>query len=95
LQNRFWLILPVLSLDLSLSNQLPRAFQGESFLKDIPQWVTFTENFLRVPVVAMPLLIPLRPLRSARQVLALYGSGLTAYAGHGWRSCSHLPAPGA
>lgn len=90
MQNRFWLILPVLALDLSLSNQLPRAFQGESFLKDIPQWVTFTENFLRVLVVGMPLLMPLRPLRSTRKVLALYALGLTAYAGS-WLAVVFVP----
>jgi hypothetical protein len=79
--NRFWLIVPVLALDLALTGRLPPPLAPGSVGPDIPGWVSLSETVLRVVVMGSPLLMPLtlREPRS-RPGLALYAVGLAGYA---------------
>ena len=79
-QNRFWLLVPVLVLDLALVGRLPPPLAPGSPGPDIPGWLSFSETALRVVVFAAPLLMPLS-LRAprTRAVLAVYFVALTAY----------------
>ncbi|GAB2629055.1 hypothetical protein GCM10009696_36860 [Kocuria himachalensis] len=81
-RNRFWLIVPILVLDLALTGRLPRPLAPGSPGPDIPGWVSWSETGLRVVVLGAPLLMPLslHDPRS-RPVLAVYILGLTSYAG--------------
>jgi hypothetical protein len=80
-QNRFWLLVPVLVLDLALVGKLPPPLAPGSPGPDIPGWVSVSEAVLRGVVFGAPLLMPLS-LRapSTRPVLAVYSLALTAYA---------------
>jgi hypothetical protein len=79
-QNRFWLLVPVLVLDLALVGKLPPPLAPGSPGPDIPGWVSVSEAVLRGVVFGAPLLMPLS-LRapSTRPVLAVYSLALTAY----------------
>jgi hypothetical protein len=68
---------PILLLNLLLTDRLPRAMFGRDvFWHHIPPVVAYGENTLRVVVIVVPLLIPLR----WRPVgLAVYAAGLLLY----------------
>ena len=60
LLNCFALVVPVLLLNLLLTDRLPQAMFGrEVFWQHIPPAVAYGENVLRAAVIAIPLLIPL------------------------------------
>jgi hypothetical protein len=82
LQNRFWLVTPMLVLNLLLVNALPVALSPGSAGPDIPVWISLPETVLRVVVLGAPLLMPvsLRE-RPSRPVLTVYLVGLGAYIG--------------
>lgn len=79
-QNRFWLIVPILALDLALVGRLPPPLAPGSPGPGIPGWVSLSETVLRVVVMGAPLLMPLslRAPRS-RPAIAAYSVGLAAY----------------
>jgi hypothetical protein len=80
-QNRFWLLVPVLVLDLALVGQLPPPLAPGSSGPDIPGWASVSEAVLRGVVFGVPLLMPLS-LRAPRTrlVLVVYTLAFTAYA---------------
>jgi hypothetical protein len=80
MQNRFWLLVPILVLDLVLVGKLPPPLAPGSPGPAIPGWLSVTETVLRVVVFGAPLLMPLA-LRAPRTRLALgvYLVALTAY----------------
>jgi hypothetical protein len=79
-RNRFWLLVPVLLLDLALAGRLPPALEFDRFWSDIPAWIVVAENVLRVLVVAVPLLMPLAPAAGlVSAAVWTYGVGLAAY----------------
>jgi hypothetical protein len=82
LRNRFWLLVPMLVLNLALVNVLPGPLAPGSTGPDIPDWISLLETVLRVVVLGAPLLMPLS-LREApsRPVFAVYVLGLGAYVG--------------
>ena len=79
-QIRFWLLVPILVLDLALVGKLPPPLAPGSPGQDIPGWVSVSETVLRGVVFGAPLLMPLS-LRAprTRPVLAAYAVALTAY----------------
>ena len=79
-QNRFWLLVPILVLDLVLVGRLPPPLAPGSPGPDIPGWVSVSETVLRGVVFGAPLLMPLS-LRAprTRPALAAYSVALTAY----------------
>lgn len=80
-RNRFWLLVPVLALDLALVGSLPAPLAPGSPGPAVPGWLSFSEVVLRVVVVGAPLLMPLS-LRTpgAIRALGVYSVGLAAYA---------------
>jgi hypothetical protein len=79
-QNRFWLIVPMLALDLALTGKLPPPLAPGSAGPDIPSWLSLSETMLRVVVLGAPLLMPLSPRApGSRRALAVYAVGLAAY----------------
>jgi hypothetical protein len=81
-QNRFWLIFPILVLDVALIGRLPLPLAPGSPGPDIPSWLSLSETVLRVVVMGAPLLMPLslRAPRS-RPALVIYSLGLAGYVG--------------
>ncbi len=79
-QNRFWLLIPILVLDLVLVGRLPPPLAPGSLGPDIPGWLTVSETVLRGVVFGVPLLMPLSPrARRTKPALAVYSGALTAY----------------
>lgn len=80
-RNRFWLIVPVLVLDVALTSRLPPPLApGGGPGPDIPGWVSLSETVLRVVVMGVPLLMPLAlQTPRFRPVWAVYAVGLAGY----------------
>jgi hypothetical protein len=78
LANCFWLMVPVLGMNLLLAGKLPRIYQPEVFSSGIPWWIVVGENGLRVGMFLLPMLMPLQ-LEHPRQhigfVIYLFGLG--------------------
>jgi hypothetical protein len=82
LRNRFWLVMPMLVLNVALVNVLPGPLAPGSAGPDIPVWVSFLETVLRVVVLGAPLLMPLSLRETpSRPLFAVYVLGLGAYVG--------------
>lgn len=78
----FWLLVPILGLNLLFTRSLPAAYQADVFWRDIPPALAIGENVLRVVVMILPALIPLRlETRTQRAGLAVFAVGFAAYAG--------------
>jgi hypothetical protein len=79
-RNKFWLIVPILVLDLALTGHLPPPLAPTSVAPVIPVWLELSETVLRVAVLGAPLLMPLS-LRAptSRPVFAVSLVGLGAY----------------
>jgi len=77
LVNCFPLIVPVLLVNLLLTDRLPRAMFGRDvFWHQIPRAIAYGENGLRIVLIAVPAFIPLR----WRPVgLTVYAVGLALY----------------
>jgi len=80
-RNCFWLLVPILVLNLLLTRDLPAAFQLQQFWRGIPAAIAIPENALRAVVMILPVFFRLG-IASHRQQLGLwiYLAGLTAYA---------------
>jgi len=79
LKNCFWLMVPVILINLLLMHRLPRRYQARVF-DNIPKWVGAIENILRIVVFLTPLLMPLEVADEARGFgLLLYSTGLVFY----------------
>jgi hypothetical protein len=80
LANCFWLLLPVLALNLLFSRQLPAAYQPGVFWRDIPRWISVPENLLRTLVMILPVIMRLRVSTPVQKLgLWIYFAGLAAY----------------
>ena len=78
-QNRFWLLVPILVLDLALVGRLPPPLAPGSPGPDVAGWLAVSESVLRGLVFGLPLLMPLTLRAPARPSLVVYLGGLTAY----------------
>ena len=98
-QNRFWLLVPILVLNLALVGRLPPPLAPGSPGPDISGWVSVSETVLRVVVFGAPLLMPLS-LRTPRTRPALAGYSVASWRSRpisrpGWPSSGHPPVHGA
>lgn len=82
LSNCFWLVIPVLLLNLALASRLPGMYQPEIFSAGIPRWLEVAENASRTAVFLLPLLMQFSfALSLDRTGAAVYGLGFLLYAG--------------
>jgi hypothetical protein len=80
LKNCFLLLIPILVWNVAFAEFLPKGFSPDVFWKDIPVWVSFPENTLRILVMAFPAFMKLG-LNSKSQIAGLwiYLVGVTVY----------------
>jgi len=79
-QNCFWLLIPILLMNLLLMGKLPRMYQPEAFSKEIPRWIVWGENALRTVIFVLPLFMPLRIVRTGQMTgFAIYLAGAVVY----------------
>jgi len=71
LLNCFLLLIPILIWNVALASKLPESYQNNIFKRDIPSVVTIGENFFRLLVMILPLLMPLS-LASRSKKTGLY-----------------------
>ncbi len=80
LLNCFWLMLPPNLISLLLWAYLPEPFQSNLFGKDIPAFIKFFENVLRIVVMVLPVFFPLSiTTNEQRRGLFIYSIGLVLY----------------
>jgi hypothetical protein len=80
LKNVGWLLVPVFVWNAALSSRLPPAFSPAVFWRDIPAFLSATENWLRVVLFALPFFAPFElSARPQRVGLALDGVGMAVY----------------
>ena len=74
------LLLPILLWNWVFATKLPRAFSAEYFEKDIPVFLTWAENCLRLAVFILPLFMPLSLTTQTQKLgLGLYVGGAGIY----------------
>lgn len=80
LLNCFLLMIPVLVWNIALTNKLPALYQPATFQKDIPAWLSWSENISRTLLFVLTLCMPLS-VSSKRQKtgMGIYISGLLLY----------------
>ncbi len=80
LLNCIWLLVPIMLWNLVFASRLPDAFQPELFEKDIPAFIVNGENFFRLVIFLLPLLMPLQITTPGQQIgLRLYSAGTLIY----------------
>jgi hypothetical protein len=72
----FWLVVPILALNVVYASRLPEMFQPEVFLTDIPGWITGPENTFRLLLF---ILTGFLPMRANRAGWALFLAGTAIY----------------
>jgi len=55
--NCFLLLVPILIWNIVLVSYLPEAFSPDVFWNDIPDWVSYSENTLRIAIMVIPVLM--------------------------------------
>jgi hypothetical protein len=79
--NCFWLVVPVLGLNVALGGHLPPVFDAAVAAEKVPNWLALVESGLRLLTVALPAVMPLAVHDGrGRAGLVLYLVGLAAYA---------------
>ena len=79
LSNCFWLIFPVLVLNMLLARRLPRFYQAAVF-DNVPNWIAAGENILRIVVFLAPIPMPLGISDGEQKLgLILYAVGFAIY----------------
>ncbi len=80
LLNCGWLLLPIMLWNMAFTSKLPRTFSTEFFEKDISAFTANGENFFRLMVFILPLLMPLRIITQSQKIGPwLYGAGSLIY----------------
>jgi hypothetical protein len=78
--NCLWLLAPIMLWNGVFAGKLPKAFQPEMFEKDIPTLIVDGENFFRLVIFILPLLMPLRFVTPAQKIgMGLYLAGIAIY----------------
>jgi len=79
-QNCFLLLLPILLWNVIFMKSLPNQFQKDVFWHNIPMYIKFPENVLRIVVFAFPLLMKFSFSESSLRIgLGLYIFGVCLY----------------
>ena len=79
LQNCFPLLLPVIFWNILLVDQLPVYYQSSFFWDDIPNYISWPENILRIILFSMPMLMILEMKDKSQKMglqLFIYGLGI-------------------
>lgn len=85
LLNGFLLLVPVLLWNLWLYDDLPDSYQAHVFWTHIPRVIAYGENFLRIAIFALPVMMPLLPIERPQKIgLAIYGFGILVYGCSWW-----------
>ncbi len=88
----FLLVIPILAWNVFLTDKLPAAYHEEVFWKDIPPFLRYGENSMRLVVFAFTLLMPLSiSTKKQKGGLILYLTGITIYF-FSWVLLIHFPA---
>lgn len=69
--NCILLLIPILAWNMVFASRLPRLYSPDVFEKDIPALLSMGENFFRILVFILPILMPLR-IETQSQKLGLY-----------------------
>jgi hypothetical protein len=78
--NCFWLMFPVLFLNILFARRLPPRYQPAIFSHEIPRWIQVPENIFRIGTFLLPLLMPIQIVTSLQKFgIALYVAGLLLY----------------
>ena len=78
--NCLWLLAPIMLWNIVFAGKLPAAFQPETFEKNIPIFIVAGENFFRLVIFILPILMPLRFVTLTQKVgLGLYAAGTALY----------------
>jgi hypothetical protein len=78
--NGFWLIVPVLIWNAVFYSRLPAQLQPEIFDKNIPSFITYGENLLRIVVFGIPLLFTIEISTKSQQLgLGIFLTGAFVY----------------
>lgn len=78
--NCFLLLIPILLWNILLADYLPESYNPEIFWKDIPDIIGYSENILRIIVMALPAIMVLSLKSSSQKLgLALYIIGSILY----------------
>lgn len=78
--NCFLLLLPVFVWNIIFINKLPKEFQAEVFWKDIPTFIKYAENSLRIFLFALTVFIPINISTTVQKKgLFLYLFGIILY----------------
>lgn len=79
--NGFWLMVPVLILNLVVAGKLPTPLSPEAFWNEIPAWIAWPENTSRFLVIAVPLAMRIEVgTGRARRGFLLFAAGVALYA---------------
>jgi hypothetical protein len=79
--NCFWLMAPVLALNLLLMNRLPENYQPQVFSRNISQWISAGEVIFRGVIFLLPLLMPLGIAGHEQRLgILIYLFGMILYA---------------
>jgi hypothetical protein len=80
LLNCLLLLLPIMAWNIAFASELPRLYTPEIFEKNIPAFITGGENFLRLILFILPLLMPIRIETPMQKLgLGLYIAGTIIY----------------
>jgi hypothetical protein len=89
--NCFWLIVPVLLLNVIPARKLPPMYQPETFSRGVPGWISAGEHTFRIAVFLLPLLMPLEFNGQEQKAGGLlYLAGMLVYAAS-W--CAQISFP--
>ncbi len=78
--NCFLLIIPILLWNVLFASSLPKGYAMDFFWKDIPPYIGTVENVLRMVVILLPLLMPLRIETDSQKLgLAIFVIGVLIY----------------
>jgi hypothetical protein len=80
LLNCILLLVPIMAWNVIFSSKLPKLYSVEVFWKDIPSFIANGENFFRLIVFILPILMPMRiETHSQKLGLWLYIGGTVVY----------------
>jgi len=90
LANAFWLLAPLLLMNLVFTKDLPQLYRSDAFQRETPRWIWVMENLFRTPVMLLPLVMrPRFSSPSQKLGLGLYGAGAFVYCLSWWLQIAH------
>ena len=79
-KNSFFLLVPILLWNAFFMDDLPAGFQAETFWNEIPPYISYPENILRIVLFSMPIFLTFSIKKSQQRVgFLLYITGCIIY----------------